>query len=154
VADGVFHAASWVILLAGVVWLYRRLRQPPVAAAWPRLDAGPRPWRALVGPMLMGWGLFNLVEGLVDHHLLGLHHVRPGPGQLGWDIGFLASGVAIAGLGFLLARRGPVSPTQPADAAPGPPTTQTASVSAGETGELVYRPPNPTHTGHLGNSAS
>jgi uncharacterized membrane protein len=123
VADGVFHAASWVILLAGVVWLYRRLRQPPVAAAWPRLDAGPRPWRALVGPMLMGWGLFNLVEGLVDHHLLGLHHVRPGPGQLGWDIGFLASGVAIAGLGFLLARRGPVSPTQPADAAPGPPTT-------------------------------
>lgn len=23
----------------------------------------------------MGWGLFDLVEGLVDHQLLGAHHV-------------------------------------------------------------------------------
>jgi uncharacterized membrane protein len=120
VADGVFHAATWLVLLGAVVWLYRRLRQPPVAAAWPRLDAGPRPWRALVGPMLMGWGLFNLVEGLIDHHLLGLHHVRSGPGQLGWDLAFLASGVVIAAAGFLVARRRPVSDAEPAGASTGP----------------------------------
>jgi uncharacterized membrane protein len=104
VADGLFHAASWVLVLAGVVWLYGRLRQPPVPGAWPRLDAGPRPWRALGGPMLLGWGLFNVVEGLVDHQLLGLHHVRPGPGQVGWDLGFLAAGIVIAGCGLLLTR--------------------------------------------------
>jgi uncharacterized membrane protein len=104
VADGAFHAVCWLVLLGGVLWLYSRLRQPPVAAAWPRLDQGPRAWRALVGPMLMGWGLFNLVEGLIDHHLLRLHHVRPGPGQLGWDLAFLASGVALAAAGYVIAR--------------------------------------------------
>jgi Predicted membrane protein (DUF2243) len=29
--------------------------------------------RAFVGWMLLGWGLFNLAEGIVDHHI---HHVR------------------------------------------------------------------------------
>jgi len=104
VADGAFHAVCWLVLLGGVLWLYARLRQPPVAAAWPRLDQGPRPWRALVGPMLMGWGLFNVLEGLIDHHLLRLHHVRHGPGQLGWDLAFLALGVALVAAGYLVAR--------------------------------------------------
>jgi uncharacterized membrane protein len=104
VADGAFHALCWLVLLSGVVWLYARLRQPPVAAAWPRLDQGPRSWRALVGPMVMGWGLFNVVEGLVAHHLLGLHHVRPGPGQLGWDLAFLALGLALTATGYMVAR--------------------------------------------------
>ena len=106
IADGAFHAVCWLVLLGGVVWLYSRLRQPPVAAAWPRLDQGPRSWRGLIGPMVMGWGLFNLVEGLIDHHLLGLHHVRPGPGQLGWDLAFLASGVVLAAAGYVIARSG------------------------------------------------
>jgi uncharacterized membrane protein len=26
--------------------------------------------------MLIGFGLFNLVEGIIDHHLLGIHHVN------------------------------------------------------------------------------
>jgi Predicted membrane protein (DUF2243) len=44
------------------------------------------PWRRHFGILLAGWGVFNLVEGLVDHQLLGIHHVRddlgarPGPG--------------------------------------------------------------------------
>jgi len=25
---------------------------------------------------IIGWGLFNLVEGVVDHHILTIHHVR------------------------------------------------------------------------------
>ena len=50
--------------------------------------------------MLLGWGLFNVVEGLVDHHLLDIHHVHPGAGQLTWDVGFLVFGAAqiVAGL--------------------------------------------------------
>jgi uncharacterized membrane protein len=116
VADGVFHAMCWLVLLGGVVWLYSRLRQPPVAAAWPRLDQGPRSWRALAGPMLMGWGLFNLVEGLIDHHLFRLHHVRHGPGQLGWDLAFLAFGVVLAAAGYLLGRSARPA-AEPAEAA-------------------------------------
>ncbi len=98
-ADGLFHAGTWFAVLAGVLWLYARLRLPPVPAAWPRLDQGPRPWRMLVGPMLIGWGLFNMVEGLVDHQILRLHHVRPGPHQLAWDLGFLAFGAVLTGVG-------------------------------------------------------
>ena len=29
---------------------------------------------AFTGDLLHGWGTFNLIEGVVDHHLLNLHH--------------------------------------------------------------------------------
>ncbi|MBY6718039.1 DUF2243 domain-containing protein, partial [Rhodococcus sp. BP-110] len=54
--------------------------------------------------VLVGWGLFNLVEGIVDHHLLGIHHVRSGPNQLWWDLGFLSLGVLLIAGGRLLQR--------------------------------------------------
>jgi uncharacterized membrane protein len=47
-----------------------------------------------------GWGLFNAVEGSIDHQLLGLHHVHPGEHQWSWDIGFLLSGVLLFGAGL------------------------------------------------------
>jgi uncharacterized membrane protein len=103
-ADGLFHAAVWLAVLAGVLWLYARLRTPPVPAAWPRLPSGARPWGMLVGPMVIGWGLFNVVEGLLDHQVLGLHHVRAGADQLQWDLGYLAFGAILAGVGWLVAR--------------------------------------------------
>jgi uncharacterized membrane protein len=111
-ADGLFHAAAWLAVLGGVIWLYARLRRPPVAAAWPRTDSGPRPWRFLIAPLLIGWGSFNVVEGLIDHQLLGIHHVHPGPGQLGWDLGYLVVGAALAGLGAILAPSGGRRPEQ------------------------------------------
>ena len=55
--------------------------------------------------MAGGWGLFNLVEGTVNHHILGIHSVRDDlGGSLAWDLGFLASGVVLIGLGVLLVR--------------------------------------------------
>jgi uncharacterized membrane protein len=67
--DGSFHAATWVITLLGVYMLRREI------------NAGIRFESATVftGQMLIGWGGFNVVEGIVDHHLLGLHHVRDLP---------------------------------------------------------------------------
>ena len=32
--------------------------------------------KLLVGTMLMGFGIFNLVDGIIDHQILGLHHVN------------------------------------------------------------------------------
>jgi uncharacterized membrane protein len=115
VADGLFHAGMWLVVLAGLLWLYARLRLPPVPAAWPRLDRGPRPWRALAGAMLTGWGLFNVVEGLVNHQVLALHHIRPGAHQLVWDLGFLALGVMLACGGFFTARPRRARPRGAAD---------------------------------------
>jgi len=92
-ADGLFHAAAWLATLAGL-WLL-----------W-RVTRGGAPWsgRELAGLLLAGWGLFNVVEGLVDHQLLGLHHVRAGDAELAYDLGFLAFGALLAGAGAYLIR--------------------------------------------------
>jgi len=53
-------------------------------------------------------GGFNLVEGLVDHHLLGVHHVRDDLGApLGWDLGFLAFGALLVVVGAVLMAKRP-----------------------------------------------
>ena len=95
-ADGLFHAATWVAVAAGVWLLWRR------ATDWRWAVSG----RALLGWMLAGWGLFNLAEGVVDHHVLGIHHVRTGGSETAWDLAFLAFGAALAGGGWMLARAG------------------------------------------------
>ena len=32
--------------------------------------------KLLIGTLFLGFGLFNLVEGVVNHQLLGVHHVN------------------------------------------------------------------------------
>ena len=94
-ADGFFHLATW-FLVAGGSWLMLR--------AWQAGRIAP-PWRAHLGMLLVGWGIFNLVEGLIDHQLLGIHHVRDDlGGPLGWDLGFLALGAVLVLGGFAMAR--------------------------------------------------
>ena len=95
-ADGIFHLATWLLVMAATVLMVR---------AWQRRELAP-PWRMHAGLLLAGWGAFNLVEGLVDHQILGLHHVRDDlGGPLGWDLAFLASGVLLVAGGVALARR-------------------------------------------------
>jgi uncharacterized membrane protein len=94
--DGLFHAATWVAVAVGLYVLWQR------TTTWRWALSG----RALVGWMLVGWGLFNLVEGVVDHHLLTIHHVREGAGvnEFGWDVAFLLFGAFLVIGGWLLAR--------------------------------------------------
>jgi uncharacterized membrane protein len=97
VADGLFHVATWVFVLAGSLALL---------AAWRSGRLAPS-WSSHAGLLLAGWGLFNLVEGLVDHQLLGIHHVRDDlGGPLSWDLGFLALGAALLVGGLALHRHG------------------------------------------------
>lgn len=92
--DGLFHVTAYAFVLVGVVWLWRRWRSSAVTRP---------PWRLLGGALLVGWGLFNLVEGVVDHHILAIHHVYAGDLQLLWDLLFLAAGAAmVIGGGALL----------------------------------------------------
>lgn len=90
--DGLFHSFTWLVTAFGIYMLFRAARAP--AVNW----SG----RILLGSMLAGWGLFNLVEGLVNHHLLHVHHVVERLGVSIWDWLFLASGVALIVLGWLL----------------------------------------------------
>lgn len=87
--DGLFHAGTWTLTLIGIIALYRAGRAP--ARFW----SG----RALAGAMLAGWGLFNLVEGLINHHVLHVHHVVERLGLSIYDWLFLASGPALIALG-------------------------------------------------------
>lgn len=96
-ADGFFHAATYVFTVLGIALLWRAWRQPAV----------PKSGRSLFGSIILGWGIFNFVEGIVDHHLLGVHHVWPdGPGPvLLWDVAFLVWGVLFTVGGYALVRR-------------------------------------------------
>ena len=80
--DGIFHASTYVFVVIGLILLWRTAHR--VHLWW----SG----RLLIGTLLMGFGIFNLVEGIVDHQILGLHHVNetvPASQWLYWDIGFL-----------------------------------------------------------------
>ena len=94
--DGLFHALTWTMTALGLALLWR---------AGGRRDV---PWstRTFVGALALGWGLFNLVEGIIDHHILQIHHVVERPGHLPWDLGFLASGVLLILVGWSLIRAG------------------------------------------------
>ena len=96
-ADGFFHLTTWFLVLAAVI---------TAVASWRRGRLAPN-WSFQLGLMAMGWGVFDVVEGLVDHHLLGIHHVRDDlGGPLVWDIGFLVFGALLIGGGWLAYRRG------------------------------------------------
>jgi len=77
-----------------------------------------------VGLLLMGWGAFNVMEGLVDHHLLGLHHVRTDSRhQRLWDLGFLLWGAAMFASGWVLTQREEWTDALPLDASARNPAT-------------------------------
>ena len=102
-ADGFFHLATWFLVLAGMALTVR---------AWRRGELAP-PWRTQIGLLLAGWGVFNVVEGTIDHLVLGIHHVRDDlGGPVGWDLGFLAFGLVLIAGGAALSgarRSGPRS---------------------------------------------
>ena len=93
--DGLFHTATWLATVAGVWMLWRAGRRRTVT--W----SG----RALLGMIAIGWGLFNLVEGIIDHHILKIHHVRyDGSKALPWDVAFLVVGALLIAVGWWLWR--------------------------------------------------
>ncbi|HEY1065636.1 MAG TPA: DUF2243 domain-containing protein [Pirellulales bacterium] len=94
--DGLFHAFTWTATVVGLAMLWR---------AGQRRDV---PWSTplLVGGLLLGWGLFNVVEGVIDHHILHLHHVTETPDHLVYDLAFLGVSAVLLVAGFTLIRRG------------------------------------------------
>lgn len=68
---------------------------------------GRRPQHIFWGAFLLGAGWFNFVEGIVNHHLLQIHHVNPAsPNRLFFDLAYDASGLLIIAIGWLIYRKG------------------------------------------------
>lgn len=85
--DGFFHLGTWLVTFVGVWMLWRQGERSAPSA------------QNFSGQLLFGWGAFNLIEGTIDHHLLGIHHVRDLPYHVpAYDWMFLA----VAGVGFVL----------------------------------------------------
>lgn len=96
ISDGLFHTFTVIALVVGAVLLWK--------AGHPKnIEKGNR---LLLGGILIGGGIFNLVEGIINHHILQIHHVRQGdPNELAYDLAFLASGAILALLGMFIKRK-------------------------------------------------
>ena len=94
-SDGLFHAGGWIATVAGL-FLFADLQ---------RRRAASRPH--LLGGLLLGWGVFQLYDGLVQHKVLGLHQVRYGVELLPYDLAWNLAGAlgAVAGAAVLVRAR-------------------------------------------------
>ena len=91
--DGLFHALTWVSTAISVGLLWNAGKQRDV------------PWSGQIfwGSLILGWGIFNVVEGAIDHLILQVHHVVEVKGLSVYDYIFLFSGVLfiLVGLGII-----------------------------------------------------
>lgn len=95
-SDGLFHTLVTIALITGGTMLWVAGKPTDVSKGVTLLVAG----------VLIGGGVFNLIEGIINHHILQIHRVKPGdPNALMYDLAFLAVGALLLIIGLLLKRR-------------------------------------------------
>ena len=123
--DGLFHLLMYGVAVLGLVLLWRARR-----------SAGDPGGGRLMAAFLLGFGLWNVVDVVLFHWVLGIHRIRvdvPEAERLAWDLGWLALfGGAPLLLAWAVRRRG---------SAQGPPPVALAVlvVGAGLAGGLPPR---------------
>lgn len=101
VSDGFFHAGGWLAIVVGL-FLFADLQRRH--ATVPK-----RVW----GGGFLGWGAFQVYDGLFQHKVLGLHQIRYEvdllPYDLAWNIsgalGIVVGAVLLAGRARPMASR-------------------------------------------------
>ena len=92
-SDGLLHAGELLALAVGFFW-FAHLRRRGVldsAAAW--------------SGFLLGAGAFQLFDGIVNHKVLRLHHIRYGVELWPYDLAWNLTGAALVLAGSFLAVR-------------------------------------------------
>jgi uncharacterized membrane protein len=94
-ADGLFHALMYGIAIAGAALLWSGRR-----------EAAHVPAGRLFAMVLLGFGSWHIVDGLLFHWILGLHRIRVDVAEpLFWDLlWFFMFGVAFLAAGWLMHR--------------------------------------------------
>ncbi|WP_251027867.1 DUF2243 domain-containing protein [Bacillus sp. ISL-41] len=96
--DGLFTALFSAKLLWGGVKIFQDARKNQLGTSW----------RIFLGGIFIGGGAFNLVEGIVDHHILQVHRVKPlAENPLMYDLAFLAIGALLVIIGLMIKRLEP-----------------------------------------------
>lgn len=94
--DGIFHFFCMLVVLIGIILLWKLLSRNDVN----------RSGKLLGGGLLLGWGLFNLVEGVIDHHVLKLHNViELSADHAVGNYSFLAISVVMLIIGYVVVMR-------------------------------------------------
>jgi uncharacterized membrane protein len=94
--DGIFHAFTLLTTILGVYLLFKVLHRPMIV----------KDGSLLIASMLGGWGIFNLIEGFIDHHLLKLHNVYEYSGYRDWyNYGFLTFGAILLLPGLIISHK-------------------------------------------------
>lgn len=95
--DGIFHAFTLIVTLMGIFLLWKLLRRKDINTSG----------RVLTGGLLSGWAAFNIIEAVMNHHILKLHNVREiTPNIEAWNYGFLGFSVLLLVVGWWLIASG------------------------------------------------
>lgn len=102
VSDGYFHAFGWAAVVFGLFQFADLQRRATTVR------------RRVLAGALIGWGAFQVYDGVFQHKVLRLHQIRYGVHLLPYDLVWnIAGGTGVA-LGLLLLRRpGRSSSTRP-----------------------------------------
>lgn len=93
--DGLFTALFSAKLIWGGMKIFQDARKNELGISW----------KIFAGGIFIGGGAFNLVEGIVDHHILQVHRVRPlAENPLIYDLAFLAIGLLLVIIGLMIKR--------------------------------------------------
>ncbi len=94
--DGIFHTFTLLVTFTGTLLLWKVMARPGVD----------RSGRLLAGGYLVGWAVFNFIEGIIDHHVLRLHNVRENSAFTeSWNYGFLGLSAVLLVAGIIVIGR-------------------------------------------------
>ena len=95
--DGIFHLFCLIVVILGMALLVKLFFRNDVIISW----------KTFIGGIFLGWGIFNIVEGIINHQILKLHNVREITTNVDlWNYGFLGISVIFLIIAWMLIWKG------------------------------------------------
>lgn len=92
ISDGIFHLSVTVVIFVAAILLWKSDPNVKKEKFW--------------GGFFLGAGWFNFLEGIINHHFLKIHHVKPGTYQLMYDLAYDTVGIVLIIIGWFMYKKG------------------------------------------------